>query len=56
MIQQFGEEKAMKIPESELLKHDPDLDEIAKITVIVEDEHIQQKGGPVVAQHYNKIL
>ena len=51
----------MKIPDADLLKHDPDLDELARITVIVEDDHPhhahqQQRGGPVVAQHYNKIL
>lgn len=46
----------MKVPEADLLKHDPDLDEINNITVIVEDDKAHlQKGGPLVALHFKRL-
>jgi hypothetical protein len=46
----------MKIPETELLKNDPDLYQQSKIHVIIEDENAHMhRGGPLVALHFQKI-
>lgn len=56
MNAELGEAKASLIPDSQILKHDPELGLMEKIHVEIEDEMSKEKqSGPLVTLYFQKL-